>query len=172
MHNELDAWRYLGSSLDSRAIYLQELDPPTWIVMSDASGTDMGGVCRDPEGQYFILRSPFYTTTQAQLVYSFNSKGDVTINDLDLGAILMQLLLFAPRMAQIRTYVNNTAEQGWANWVSVSTASSVGPILYELALATRGQHIHASIWHVPGEENKMADTASWLTPLPDRIFLS
>ena len=144
----------------------------TWIGTADASGTDMEGVCRDPEGQYFIWCSPFYTSTQYRLVSSSNSTGDVTIKNLDLGALLMQLLLFAPRMAQIRTYVNNTAEQGWANWVSVSTASSVGPILYELALATRGQHIHASIWHVPGEENKTADTASWLTQLPDRILLS
>ena len=118
-------------------IYKNWTPPPTWIVMADASGTDMGGVCRDPEGQYFILRSPYYTATQAQLVYYFNSTGDVTINDLELGELLMQLLLFSPRMAHICTYVNNMAAQGWAGQVSVNTASSVGTILHEIALSTR-----------------------------------
>ena len=49
----------------------------------------------------------------------------------------MQILLFAPRMAplaHIHTYANNVVTQVWANRGSVSTASSVVPILRELAL--------------------------------------
>ena len=49
----------------------------------------------------------------------------------------MQILLFATRvvpLAHIHTYVDNTAAQGWAKRVSVSTASSVGPMLREIAL--------------------------------------
>ena len=87
----------------------------------------------------------------------------------------MQILLFAPRMtplAHIHTYVNNTASQGWSNMGSVSIDSSVGPIMQELSLSDRRQHIHASVGHVPGEENNMADAASWLTHLTDRQFLS
>ena len=52
----------------------------------------------------------------------------VTINDLEIRALLMQLLIFSPRMAplaHIHTYINNTAAQGWANKSSFSTASSV-----------------------------------------------
>ena len=87
----------------------------------------------------------------------------------------MQLLSFAPRMAplaHIHTYVNNTVAQVWANRGSFSTASSVGPILWELYLATRRKHIHTSIGCVPGEDNNMADAASRLTHLPDRKFIS
>ena len=79
---------------------------------TNASGSGMGGVFQDPEGQYFVWHSPFPTATQSQLVSYSNPKGYVTINYLGLGAILMQLLLFDPRMAplaHIHTYVNNTA---------------------------------------------------------------
>ena len=131
----------------------------------------MGGLCRDPEGQYFVWRSPFSQDTQARLVSSSNPKGDVTTNDLELGALLIHILIFAPRMApleHIHTYVDNMSAQGWANRGSVSTASSVVPMLRELALAARRQHIHASVGRVLGEDNEMADAALRLTHLPDR----
>ena len=66
--------------------------------------------------------------TQARLVSYSNPTGYVTINDLDLRALLMQILIFSPRMMpldHIHTYINNRATQGWANRSSVSTASSV-----------------------------------------------
>ena len=106
---------------------------------------------------------------------SSNPKGDVTINDLELEALLLQILIFAPRMSplvHINTYVDNTAAQGWANRGSVSTASSVGLIIRELDLAARRQHIHASVGCVQGEDNNMIDAASRLTHLLDRQFIS
>ena len=72
----------------------------------------------------------------------------------------------------IQTYVNNIVAQRWTNMGSVSTASSVKTILRELYLEAMRQHIHASVGHIPGEDNKMADAASWITHLPDRKFLS
>ena len=128
-----------------------------------------------PRGPILFWRSPFSLTTQARLVCSSNPTGDVKINYLDLGALLMQLLIFAPWISpleHIHTYINNMAAQGWANRVSVRTSSSVGPILWELSLAARRQNIHASVGCVPIEDNKMADAASQLTHLPDRQFLS
>ena len=87
----------------------------------------------------------------------------------------MHLLIFSPRMpslAHIHMYVNKTVAQGWANRGSVSTASSVGPILRELSLAARRQHIHDSVGRVLGEDNNMADAASRITHLLDRQFIS
>ena len=106
---------------------------------------------------------------------SSNSTGDVTTNNFKIGALLMQILLFAPRMASlahIHTYVDNTAAQVWAKRGSVSTAFSVGSILRELSLAARRQHNHAFVGRVPVEDNKMTDAASRLTHLPDRKFIS
>ena len=75
-------------------------------------------------------------------------------------------------VAYIHMYFDNTTAQGWANMGSISTASSVGPILRELYLAARRQCIHPSVGRVPGEDNKMADAASCLTRLPDRKSVS
>ena len=134
VHNELEACRKLVRSLANRPTHLRKLEPfaPSWIGTNDALGSGMGEVFQDPEGQYFVWRSPFSQATQARLVSSSNPKGDVTINDLELGSLLMQILIFAPRMAplaHIHTYVDNMAAQGWANRGSVSIASSVGPML-------------------------------------------
>ena len=75
-------------------------------------------------------------------------------------------------MVHIHTYVNNTAAQGWSNRGSFSTTSSVGPMMRELALEARLQHIHASVGRVPGEDNKMADAGLCITHLQDHKFLS
>ena len=135
----------------------------------------MGGVCRDPEGQYFVWRSPFSLNTQERLVCYSNPNGYVTINDLEIGALLMQILIFAPRvapLAYIHTYANRKAERGWSNRGSISTASPAGPILKEISFTVRRQHIHASVGSMPGEDNMMADAVWRLTHLPDRQFLS
>ena len=47
------------------------------------------------------------------------------MHDLELGALLMQLLIFHPRMtplAHIHAYIYNTVAQGWSNRGSLSTA--------------------------------------------------
>ena len=128
-----------------------------------------------PIGPVLFLQSPFYLATQTCLVSSSNPTVYVTINDLEIGALLMQILIFAPRMsplAHIHMYVNNTATQVWSNRGSVSTASSVGKILWDLSLEDRQKYIHASIVRVPVEYNKMADAASRLTHLPYRQLIS
>ena len=177
VHDKLEAWRELVCSLANRSTHLRKLEPfaLSWIITTDASGSRMGGVFQYPEEQYFVWRYPFYQSTQARLVSSSNPKGDVKINDLELGALLIQILLFSPRMAlleHIHTYVDNKAVQGWANRASVSTAYSVRPILRGLSLAARRKHIHASVGRVLGEDNKMSNTALQLTHLLDRKFIS
>ena len=118
----------------SRPTHLCKLQSfsPTWIGTTNALGSGMGGLCRDPEGQYFVWSSSFPLTTQARLVSSSNPTVDVTINYIKLRALIMEILLFAPGMSpltHIHTYVDNMTAQIWANRGSVSTASSVGPIL-------------------------------------------
>ena len=68
---------------------------------------------------------------------SSKKKGDVTINDLEIGSLLIQILIFDPRMAllaHIHTYVDNMEVQLWANRGIISTASSVGPVIQDIAL--------------------------------------
>ena len=63
---------------------MRELDPstPTWDGANDAPGIGMGGVCRDPEGQWFFWSYHFSWEMKARLVSNTNPKGDVKINDL------------------------------------------------------------------------------------------
>ena len=155
MHNELEDWCKLVRSLAIQPTHLRELQPFlfAWIGSTDASGSGMGGVYQDPEGRYFVWKPPYSLATQARMVSSSNPTGDVTINNLDLGVLLMQLLIFDPRMAplaHIHAYVDNMVAKRWANRGSVSTASSVGTTLWELYLAARRKHIHASTGRVPG----------------------
>ena len=75
----------------------------------------MGDVFQEPGGQWFAWRSQFPTETQSRLVLDTNPKGDVTINDLDIAALLTQVQIFAPKMdtlAHIQTAVDNTSAQG------------------------------------------------------------
>ena len=104
------------------------------------TGVRNGGVCQDPEGQYFVWRSLYSLATQERLVSSFNNDGNVKINNLEMGALIMKLLLFSLRMvllAHIHTYVNNAETHGWANRGSVRTAFFVSPILRDLSFAAR-----------------------------------
>ena len=50
VYYELDAWRELVRSLASQPTHLRKLQPfpPTWIGTTNASGSGMGGVFRDP----------------------------------------------------------------------------------------------------------------------------
>ena len=52
VHNELEDWRKLFRSLAIRTTHLRNnLSPPIWIGTTNALGSVMGGVCREPEGQ-------------------------------------------------------------------------------------------------------------------------
>ena len=62
------------------------------------------------------------------MVSHSNPTLDVTINDLELGLLAMQLLVFSPGIVpldHIHMCINNTATQGWDNRSSFSTSSSV-----------------------------------------------
>ena len=176
VHEELCPWRQLAQELADCPTHPQELDPflATWEGTIDASGTGVGGVFPSPYVQLFVWRYLFAAKTQAQLVLDTKPEGDVTTNDLELAVLFAQVQLFAPAMdslAHIRTTVDNTAAQGWANQEGVITATAVGPILQDLVLLTRNHKIYSSVWRISGTDNKMDDAASCLTHLTDKVFL-
>ena len=107
VHNKLEAWRELVRGLANRPNHLRKIEPfaPSWIGNTDASGSGMGEVCRDPDGQYFVWHFPFSQATQARLVSSSNPKVYVTINDLELGALLMQIPGWPPWRTSTRTLI-------------------------------------------------------------------
>ena len=57
VHDNIDTWNDLVSSLVSRPTHLRELEhplPPAWIGATGAAGTGMAGVFWDLEGKYFV----------------------------------------------------------------------------------------------------------------------
>ena len=81
---------------------------------------------------------------QAILVLDTNPKGEVTINDMYISALLAKVYIFAPKihtLSHIRTDVDKTAVQGWYKRGSVSSPTAVGPILWDLALLTQTHNI-------------------------------
>ena len=68
----------------------------------------------------------------------------MTINDLKLAALLGQVQLFAHKMAPL-AHIRTAVDKGWDNQGSVSSATSVGPILRDLALLTRTHKIYSSV---------------------------
>ena len=134
----------------------------------------MGGVFRDTEGQWFAWRSSFSRYTQARLVYETNPKGDATINNLELTALLFHIQLFTPNMQPLShtcTAVDNKSAQGWYTRGSVISSTAVRHILWDLALLTRSRQIYASVGWIKGTNNTVADYTSRLTHLHDQMFL-
>ena len=70
----------------------------------------------------------------------------------------------------IRTAMDNIAVQGRDNRGSVILDMADVPILRDLAFLTHSKQIHASSGWVKGVDNTMADAASILTHLPNRMF--
>ena len=111
---------------------------------------------------------------QAILVSNTNPKGEVTINDMDLAALLEQVYIFAQNihtLAHIRTAVDKTAVQGCYKRGSVSSPTAVGPILWDLSFLTRTHQIYSSVWQIKFNDNTMTDAASRLTHITDKMFL-
>ena len=113
VHEKLQTWRQLLVGLAHRPTNLRELlkYQPTWSGATEASGTGMGNVCRNPSVQWFFWKASFPTTNHKRLVSFENPTGYIAIKNLKLCALLMQLALFCtymPPLSRILTQVDNT----------------------------------------------------------------
>ena len=75
-------------------------------------------------------------------------------------------------LAHIRTYVNNTLAQVWANRGNVKTCSAVGLNLRYQAMVKRHQNVYSSVGSMTSKDNNMTDAASPINHLSNRISLS
>ena len=135
----------------------------------------MFGVCQDTEGQWFVCNSPFSEATEARMVTDTNPTRGGTTNNLGLAILLTQVIIFAPNMdtlAHTRTAVDNTEAKRWSNRRSVISATAVGTILRYLALLTQNHKIYSSVQRISGTDNNMADAASRLTHLTNKILFA
>ena len=71
----------------------------------------------------------------------------------------------------IHKAVDNKLVQGWTNRGIIISATAVGHILRDLDLLAQSKQIYASVGRIKGAGNTMADSASRLTHIPNRMFL-
>ena len=74
VHEELTVWRHLVASLATRPTHICEIrpHPPTWIGVTDASLTGMGGVCYSPNGDWHVWWLTFSTAIRAHILTDEN----------------------------------------------------------------------------------------------------
>ena len=102
-------FRALADSLHTRPTRLQELVPvtPSCIGASDASGGEMGGVWFSASGHIGprLWRQRFTEPIQSKLVTRDNPKGDMSISDLKLYALIAQKDVLAQNQAIAETTI-------------------------------------------------------------------
>jgi hypothetical protein len=134
VHNELDDWRLLLTSLHNRPTHIRELIPdfPTWTGAHDASGHGMGGVFLGPNGIPYLWRHPWTPSDAARLVTFANPAGDHSINDLELAGHVAHLWLALPLMLPLNTILNGSDNSTSIYWIrkgSTSTSKTAGALL-------------------------------------------
>ena len=90
VNKKLHTWGCLLAILEIRPTHLREITPftPSWFGATYAYWTGMGGVCWNNSGKWFMCWDPFYAAMQNHLISFDNPCGDVTTNNLELGALL------------------------------------------------------------------------------------
>ena len=177
VHDVLDDFRLLATTLDERPTRIAELFPttPTIIGACDASSAGMGGVFFAPAADGaiipFLWRKAFPHAISANLVSHDNPSGSITNGNLKPCGDLCHHDVIAQHVdvteRTINTLSDNVATVFWLRKGSTTTTS---PPAYLLRL----QAFHQRFYHhtprhdcIPGDSNVMADKASRSWDLTD-----
>ena len=95
VHYEITTCSRLLWDISEHPTHLMDINPfpTTWIGTTNASGYSMGGIYRDPSGQWYVWWYPVSENIQSRFVSFNNPSGNKTINYLELYAVLAQLVL-------------------------------------------------------------------------------
>jgi len=187
VHDFLDDFRYVASTLDDRPTRIYEVVPtsPHIVGTTDASGIGMGGVFflpapwatpNHPDYFPYMWRSEFPPSVQQQLLTFDNPKGTVTNSDLELSGTVAHHDVIATHFGVAETTIG-TAHDNYAAviWNRKGSTSTTGPAAYLLRLqALHARHHRYVPLHdfIPGHLNRLADEASRRFHLTDDEILS
>jgi hypothetical protein len=168
VHDQLDDFRWLASSVSSRPTRWGELvdSDPRFLGTVDASGTGMGGVWLNPSGRCapLLWRLSFPTLLRAWLVSTNNPSGDITNSDLEhAGAVCHQDILaqcYDIREATVCTLTDNTAALSREQRGSTSVDNPAAYLCRLSSLHQRTYRYRPRISYIPGPLNVMADDLS------------
>lgn len=167
-------------TLRQRLTRLQKLIPmaPTWVGASDACRDGMGGVwfhTTDQTQPPIVWRQAYPSDVRDNLVTSDNPKGEVSISDLELLAMIAHKDVVAQHSEVAeRTLWMATDNRAALLWSAKGSTTSVAARAYLLrynALHQRRHRYVATHNHIADKANVMADDASRRWDLPDAELL-
>ena len=177
----IDDFTAIADALRQRPTRLQELVPtaPTFIGASDACRDGMGGVwfhATDRSQPPLLWRQPFTTAIQNALVTAENPRGDISISDLELMALIAHKDVLANHAdiaeQTIWMATDNRAALSWSNKGSATSTAARAFLLCYNALHQRHYRYVTTHNHIAGKANVMADDASRLWQLSDDAIIS
>ena len=166
----LTEWRTLVKRLrDNPTCVLQLVQSdPQYISHSDAAKAGCGGVWTSTTNEFtpIVWQIPFDSSIQDSFKCEQNPNGTITINDLELLAMVFSLIVLEQvvpslKYKHIGMFADNTSAVAWTHRMRTSKSLPAGRLLRFLGL--RLHHIQASpltTKYIPGDCNTMADAAS------------
>ncbi|KAL7561530.1 hypothetical protein ACA910_022684 [Epithemia clementina (nom. ined.)] len=178
--NALADFELLALGISSRPTRISEIIPsrhPTFVGVCDAAPVGMGGIWLPPPHDPrppLLWRWPT-PTHLTQHITTDTTSGTVTINDLELVAILIHADILAStfdvRKTTLATCCDNVAAVAWSRRGSITSDGPSAYILRAISLHQRAHRYLHSLSHMPGQANSIADDASCLHHLSDQLLL-
>ncbi len=175
LRQTLKDWKTLVQhlALHPTPVQLLVTNYPNILQYTDACKLGAGGVIvpgLDPF-YYYVWQYEWPKNIKDRLVSWANPKGDLTINDLELAALVLGWLVIEYvipdlRFKHVGSFCDNTSAVAWAFKGHTSTSLVAGRLLRFLALRQRIRQASSFIpMNIAGENNAMAD-------IPSRAFKS
>ena len=147
---------------------VRELTPalPDYLGYTDASKWGAGGVLWGPNLPNIVWRIEWPTPVRTALNNSIPSEHKLSINDLELAALVLQWLCVEYlcddlTAAHVGIYSDNTPTVAWATRLAASNSQIATFLLRALALRLRKRQASPLLCaSIPGKDNTMADTSS------------
>jgi hypothetical protein len=183
LKQSLRDWMALLNSMTSLPIPIATLVPraPHYWAATDASSQGLGGfwfpTTLVTDGQPVAWRLALSPNIKARLLSSHNPTGDITINDLELAAVILG---HSTQMSSVPPYpsthtciaTDNTTAQAWLHNGSPTTTGPPAFLLRQLASDCRTWGCSLYPIYAPGATNTVADFLSRSFDLSDADVLT
>jgi hypothetical protein len=184
LRHSLAQWADLASTLNATPAPIRNIIPtaPTALGASDASGEGIGGFWFPTQllpdtAAPLVWRHQFDSTIADQLTTTTNPMGQLSINDLELTALIQAYTLASHHYpSQTRGTLlcttDNATAHAWVKKGSTTTHKAPAFLLQLLATLTRGTACTLDSTFTAGVTNTLADFCSRSFHLDDTTFLA
>ena len=166
----LEDWGYFTRYMSKHPTHVSQLVQkyPDYIGFSDSCRLGTGGVwVGGTKGVTpFLWHYEFPPDIQQSLVTEANPNGSISMNDLELAGIVLNMLALeaygvALKHCHLATFCDNTSAVSWAYKLRTSRSKRAGKLLRLLGLRIHVRQASGlTPLNIAGEENTMADVVS------------